>query len=903
MGEVYRARDTRLNRTVAIKVLARHLADRAGVSERFEREARAIASLNHPHICVLYDVGHEGDIYYLVMEYLEGETLAERLTKGPLPIEQALRYSVEIADALDKAHRNGITHRDLKPGNIMLTKSGAKLLDFGLAKLRQDAMPSVSASQLQTMHTTLTDAGIIVGTVQYMAPEQVEARDADARTDIFAFGLLLFEMLSGRKPFEGKTSASVMAKILESEPPAVSSYRPMTPLELERIVKTCLAKDPDERWQSAGDLKRELKWIEANGSHRDPSSIPSLPTAGTAAPISKRERRFWLALCTALFVTAAIVAAIHFTQKPPAGPPSLQFQVRLPDKVSFTRTSSLELSPDGRSVAFAAVGIDNAVHLWVQSLDGQPARALANTDIGPNVPPPFWSPDSRFLVYSGFNKIRKVEVSTGVVEDLCDKPAPMVGGSWNSEGVIIIGSNNTGLWKTMAAGGKPVPLTVLDASWHEREHELPQFLPDGRHFLYLRVSEQPERTGIYVGSLDDPPERQSKQRILDTQFGVRFLPTPDGKGGRLLSFRNGTVTAQDFDPDKLQLHGQPVIVVERVGAAYETPQFAVSPTLIVYRPMPPAAPYQLTWIDDEGKRGEAIGDLRQDILLPVLSPDETKVAYSRISGTTSNRDIWLLDLMRGVNMRFTLGKGDNLFPAWSPDGREIIFSSNRDDGHFNLYRKPADGSEPEQLLLNTGKNMFATDWSTDGQSIVYVATDGSSLKSSLWMLPLKANANPIPLTSSGFSELAGRISADRRWLAYSSDETGRAEVYVREFPAAGTARTGGKWIVSRDGGYWPMWRKDGKELRFISGDQTTVMSVSVDSGRSFEAGVPRVVFRLPSERSRTELAGLANLAHSSDVKHLLVPLPVVQILPPAFTVLVNWAQNAKMGQVPNRRQE
>jgi serine/threonine protein kinase len=434
MGEVYRACDTRLDRIVAIKVLADHVAGRADVRERFEREARAIAALNHPHICVLYDVGHQDDIDYLVMEYLEGETLAQRLEKGPLPVEQVLRYAVQVADALDKAHRNGITHRDLKPGNIMLTREGAKLLDFGLAKLRQDTSPAAATvSQLPTMQTAATAAGTILGTVQYMAPEQLEAQEADARTDIFAFGLVVFEMATGKKAFEGKTSASVMAKIMESEAPSISSVQPMIPRELDRIVKTCLAKEPDERWQNAADLKRELKWIGAASQPETPAVHPA-PAAGK----TKREWLAW-ALCGVVFAPALTLAAIHFTEKPAPAPPLLRFQVRLPDKVSFTRSAALVLSPDGHAVAFPAFGSDNNPHLWVQNLDSEP-RPLSDTDIGVNVPPPFWSPDSRFLVYSGFMKIRKVDVYNGSIQDICDKPGPMIGGirTGSSSSAVIL---------------------------------------------------------------------------------------------------------------------------------------------------------------------------------------------------------------------------------------------------------------------------------------------------------------------------------------------------------------------------------------------------------------------------------------------------------------------------------
>ena len=528
-------------------------------------------------------------------------------------------------------------------------------------------------------------------------------------------------------------------------------------------------------------------------------------------------------------------------------------------------------------------------HIWVQGLDGAPAHALRDTDVSLNAPPFFWSPDSRFIVFSGFTNIRKVEVSTGVVQDLCDKPGPMIGGSWNQDGVIIFGSNSKGLWRVKE--GTAVPLTVLDSSRHEREHELPQFLPDGRHFLYLRVSDNADQTGIYVGSLDDPPDHQNMRRVFATGFGARYLPSPDGKAGSLLSFRTGgIVTAQRFDPGTLQFQDQAVTVAEGVGAVYETPWFTASSSLLVYRPMAPPPHYQLTILDDTEKRAGTLGDTFENLSTPIFSPDGTRLALARTSGPGTNRDIWLFDVARGVGLRSTFGMSDNILPLWSPDGREIVFSSNREGGVYSLYRKFADGSQPERLLLKTDRNAAATSWSRDGQFLVYQKFESSGgALNRLWVLPLGGDAKPVALPTSGFDEITGRLSPDGRWLAYASNETGRYELYVREFTGTASAAGGGKWIVSRDGGYWPMWRKDGKELWYIAGDQTTVMSVSLEEGRSFQSTAPRVAFHVPLERFRdVGIASWANVAPSSDLKRFVVPLPVEQPAPQEFKALVNW---------------
>ena len=479
MGEVYKARDTRLDRTVAIKVLPTHLADRSELRERFEREAKTIASLNHPHICTLYDTGHQGEIDFLVMEYIEGETLAQRLQKGSLPIQQVLQYAIEIADALDKAHRKGITHRDLKPGNIMLTKSGTKLLDFGLAKLKQEAAPAIPDSQLPTMKSAITGEGTILGTLQYMAPEQVEAKEVDARTDIFAFGAVVYEMATGKKAFEGKTSASVMAKILEAEPPSMASLQPLTPSALDRVVKKCLSKEPERRWQAASDVCDELKWIAEGGSQ---AGLPAPPVAQRRS----RERLAW-SVAVVLLVAALALGAFEYLQRAPQGAQTMRFFVSPPETRSLAEagtvtsgsTAPLSVSPDGRRIAFVAGSPDGKYILWVRSLDTLTAQALAGTE---GASSPFWSPDGTTLGFFAGGKLKKIDISGGPATTLCDAPENR-GGTWSRDGVIVFNpGNRTVLQKVSASGGVPTAATVLGQG--EVGHYRPSFLPDGRHFLY-----------------------------------------------------------------------------------------------------------------------------------------------------------------------------------------------------------------------------------------------------------------------------------------------------------------------------------------------------------------------------------------------------------------------------------
>src|ERR1700680_4271998 len=536
MGEVYRARDTRLERTVAIKILSSHLSDDATLRQRFEREAKAISSLNHPHICVLHDVGHQGDTDFLVMEYLEGETLAARLEKGPLPLDQVLRYAIEIADALDRAHRQGVVHRDLKPGNIMLTKSGAKLLDFGLAKATVPLAEGATLAAAATRTTPVTQQGTIVGTFQYMSPEQVEGNQLDGRSDIFSFGAVLYEMLTGKRAFEGKSQLGVASAILEKEPPPLSSVMPMTPPALDRVVRTCLAKNPDERFQSAHDLKLQLEWIREAGSQ---AGVPAL----TQTRRSGRPTIATLLLSVGFVLLLAAFAALYFFHRVPSQADLMRLTIAGPDKTLMGY--SLAISPDGKSVVFEASS-EGKDSLWIRPLDSLKAHALNGTEEGTL---PFWSPDSRAIGFFAEGKLKKIEVSSGAVQVLCSA-ADARGGTWNPGGTILFSPDSVSpLFQVSADGGSATQVTKNDSSLGEISHRWPVFLPDSRHFLFFTRTTGKESEPVYVGSLDGP----ERKRLLESSSGVAYAPP-----GYLLFVRGRTLFAQPFDAGKMQLAGDPM---------------------------------------------------------------------------------------------------------------------------------------------------------------------------------------------------------------------------------------------------------------------------------------------------------------------------------------------------------
>jgi eukaryotic-like serine/threonine-protein kinase len=808
MGEVWKARDPRLNRIVAIK--QSHIR----FSERFEREAHAIAALNHPHICQIYDVGPD----YLVMEYVEGQPL-----KGPVPLNDALTIAGQILDALDAAHRKGITHRDLKPDNILVGKAGVKVLDFGLAKMEHES--GASAEVVATK--PLTAEGTILGTLQYMSPEQIEGQEADARSDIFAFGLVLYELITGQRAFEGKTRTSLIASILKDQPRPLSELQPLSPPALERVVATCLEKDPDKRWQSAREVKHALEWISTDSPK---------PTAYAPTPPPARRNWIWPAVVGALLVALGVTTwALWFKPGPPAH--AMRFQVKLPDNVSVNEYVSV--SPDGHKMVFNAIGAQSG--LWIHDLDTLEWRRLVGTEEGRS---PFWSPDSRFLGFAVGNQLKKIEVAGGPVQTLCSSALPIGTGTWNRDGVIVFSPYGAPgpLRRVSATGGIPTEVTVLDHARGETAHSQPTFLPDGKHFVYYRRG-QPDIVGIYVGSLDAKPAEQSWERLLENTFGLIYYAE-----GNLFFVREGTLLAQPFDQGRLKLHGDAVPVAEHVATERQSSMFSVSANGVLAYRSGVAAPAggQATWFDRQGKVVGTFGEPNQDTAL-VLFSDGTRAAVR--GGLIQNRgDLWLLDFSRGVRTRFTFRQSPGSPAVWSADGSRIIFAAGN-TLLDTIYEKDSSGAgEEKELFKKANEIKVPSSWSRDGRFLLYFTANVSKTGSDLWALPVEGDRKPVLLLGTEFDERYGNLSPDMRWVAYDSNESGRFEIYVRPFNAAGSSGPSlgsGKWQVSKDGGAQPRWRSDGKELIFRAPDGSPV-AVDVDGGGSaFQPGVPKQMFAAP----------------------------------------------------------
>ena len=866
MGEVYRARDTRLDRDVAIKVLPTNLSSDPSLKQRLEREAKAVSKLSHPHICTLHDIGHQDGVDYLVMEYLEGETLEQRLLKGPLLPEQTLRYSAQIADALAKAHKLGITHRDLKPSNIMLTKSGAKLMDFGLAKQSGVAPLAAALTEMTMEHSKLTGEGMIVGTFQYMAPEQLEGKEADARTDIFALGEVIYEMATGRPAFSGKSRASLIAAILTSEPPPIGQLQPLSPPALERVVKKCLAKDPDDRWQSASDLASELKWMVEGGSQ-----------AGAAAPVaSKRKHRETMAWALAAvgLCVASVVMGLYLRNN--AKPSAVVRSLIAPEEGTFPILTGdfagpPVLSPDGTAMAFVAAREQGAVFLWVRPLNALHARALAGTE---GATFPFWSADSRSLGFFAGGKLKTVPVEGGTPSEVCVAPIGR-GGSWNAEGTIVFSPDfQSTLMQVPSSGGTPKPVTVMDTAKHD-SHRWPYFLPDGKHFLYLAVihgNGRDPNDAIYLASLDGKENRLVMRGLTNVSYAA----------GRLLFMRDTALIAQPFDPRTGVLRGEAERLAEDVlwdGTVWRA-AFDVSGGGLLAYASGGVTPWQATWYDRSGKQLSAAGEKVFNLFSVRLSPDGGRLATE--SGET-NGEIWIYDLRRQVNTRLTFGPGASSSPVWSPDGQWIAYTGVR--GKNNLYRKPANGMGQEELLLEgdgTGRNPF--DWSPDGKSLLFGVGDLSAI-GKIWVLPLAGDRKPVPLTQNSFVTFSARFSPDGHWVAYSSNESGRPEVYV--MPFGGGA---GKWQISAAGGTQPVWRRDGKELFYWSAENTLMSAPITLKAGVVEVGAAHQLFRFSNP------VGIVGIISPYDVttdgqRFILISTP--QQTPRPVALVTNWTAELK----------
>jgi serine/threonine protein kinase len=868
MGEVYRARDTRLERTVAVKVLPQHFSASPEIRQRFEREAKTISQLSHPHICALYDVGREGEMEYLVMEFLEGETLSERLEKGPLPLEQTLRFGVEIVEALDKAHRQGIVHRDLKPGNVMLTKSGVKLLDFGLAKAIAQVSPGGSLTSLQT-EQGLTQEGAILGTLQYMPPEQLEGKETDGRTDLFAFGAVLYEMATGKKAFTGSSQASLITAIMSSEPPPVSSVQPMSPLSLDRIVKTCLAKDPDDRWQNAHDLMRELKWIAELGSSSGRSE--------TVVPRgSNRERFSWALTAMALLVAvAAVVAATRYAHRAAGRLPTMRSSIVLPD---MTALRGLSISPDGRRLVVVARDSLGKNLLWIRALDSMTVQPLPGTE---NPSFPFWSPDSRFVGFFADGKLKKIDASGGPPQTLCNAPVSR-GGTWSREGVILYSPVTDGpIYRISASGGLPTQVTRFDPARGETSHRWPFFLPDGRRFLYLVASfgsgGQREKLGIYVGSIDSKEETF----VMPARSTIAYASP-----GFLLFVREGTLMAQPFDANAVRVSGDSVPVAEQVRYFPQNSSalFSVSENgLLIYQAESALALSELRWIDRSGREIGSLGRAA-DQANPRISPDGKRVVLDMIDHQTGNMDIWIYEAAGGVATRVTSDPAIDSGPVWSPDGSRLAFMSLR-QSHADLFERSSSGAGTEDAVLSSDRAKYVTDWSPDGKFILYRAVDATT-NLELWALPIGGSHEPIPFLKTTFGVSHGQFSPDGRWVAYASNESGKWEIFVAPFPGPG-----GNWKVSTAGGSEPRWRRDGKELFYVAPDGK-MMAVEVTAGSTFEAGAATPLFQT-RRREPVSSTDLFSYDVSADGQRFLINTDVGEVTSLPLTTVFNWTEELK----------
>ncbi len=866
MGEVYKARDTRLDRTVAVKVLPARLSENPGFRQRFEREAKAISKLSHPHICTVHDVGNEGGVEYLVMEFLAGETLAERIAKGPLPLDQVLRYGIEISDALEKAHREGVVHRDLKPANAMLTKSGIKLVDFGLAKL--DIFPQGSVVSSLSVGPTQADMGLtaqgtILGTFHYMAPEQLEGGEADGRTDIFALGLLLYEMATGKKAFTGKSPASLMAAILHKEPEPISTIQPMTPPALDRIVRTCLAKDPDDRFQTAHDVRLQLQWIVEGGS------AVGLP-APVAAKRRSREKLAWaLVPIAALAAVAATVLVIRLSSEPPR---VVRSSLLPPEKSSFAFDfGPMALSPDGRRVAFVATssGINR---LWVQSLSGVSAQPLAGTEGASN---PFWSPDSRFLGFFANRKLSKVEASGGPAQTLADASLGR-GGTWNREGVILFVPNSREVvHRVSASGGEASRVTKLDAGASELSHRWPVFLPDGRRFLYLAQKglQAGAQNAIYAASLDGGEPKL----MFNANTNVAYSAP-----GHLLFYRERTLLARPFDPKSLRFTGEASPVAEDVQYFATSAQaiFAASDQgLLAYQTGTSGGRTQLTWLDRAGRPAGTVGAPGR-LTTPRMSNDGKRVVV-RLLDPQAVGDIWIYDVERNTPTRFTFDPSDEFGPLWSPDDSRVVFSAAR-KSPGDIYQRDSAGTAKEEPFLSSNAFKMALDWSPDGRVLLLQVDDPRRpTQMDLWTYSA-ADGKATPFLQSASNEILGRFSPDGHWIAYVSNESGKEEVYVVPFPGPG-----GKWQISTAGGRAPLWTRGGGEIVYQApGDE--IMAVEVRAAPTFQAGIPKALFKT----SLRPPPG-AQFDVTPDGERFLVNLRPGDQVPDPMTLVQNWATGGK----------
>jgi serine/threonine protein kinase len=876
MGVVYKAQDTKLDRLVALKFLPSQLSASEQDKARFVQEAKAASALNHPNVCTIHDIqDHDGQMF-IVMEFVDGQTLRER--KQSFSIKQVIDIGSQIADGLAAAHEQGIVHRDIKPENIMIRKDGiVQIMDFGLAKLRQASGAS-----------RLTKEGSTIGTIGYMSPEQVQGLDMDHRTDIYSLGVVLYELLAGKIPYQGAHETAIMYEIVNVDAPPLSSARQDIDPELDRIVLECLDKERDERYQSAKELSKDLKRFKRESGRQRisrtsvarPAYAP--PTGATeAAPESPEvplpslgaRGSGWRGgipwVLAGIFFIIAVGAVFFYLRRMPAESQTIRASILPPAKVNYNTQlgGHMAISPNGLTLVFVGTDSTGRDRLWVRSLNSLTALPLPGTE---DASYPFWSPDSRFIGFFASGKLKKIEATGGPPLTICDAPQGR-GGTWNTEGIIVFApSNAAGLSKVSAAGGDPTPVTRTDSSRHEVNHRWPWFLPDSKHFLYVNQTSttgQTENDVIFAASIDS----SENKAILHAGSNMAYV------NGYLLFVRQDNLMAQPFDPDKLEFKGDAVPIAQQIqySALRSKGMYSVSQDgVLVYQSGGGAQPSKFEWFDRNGRESASFGD-RTPNFVAVLSPEGKRIALDSYDEQSRNADVWIYDVTRGASTRLTFDQAIDEVPIWSPDGNSIVFSSNR-KGHYDLYRKNSNGTGTEDLLIESTLDKYATSWSSDGQYVCYSTTGDPKTKWDLWILPLSGDRKPRPFLQTEFSEWVGSFSLDGRWIAYQSDESGRYEIYVRPFQGSE-----GKWQVSTGGGEGPLWSRNGHELFFTSADRR-LMAVDVKAaGSTFEAGTPHALFELDA-RGQGEFRDVA----ADGQRFLMSVTPGATSVP--LTLVANW---------------
>lgn len=878
MGVVYKAQDTKLDRFVALKFLPPHLAASEQDKARFIQEAKSAAALNHPNVCSIIDIQEHDSQMFIVMEFVDGQTLMDK--KSSLSLKQAIEYGIQIADGLAAAHEKGIIHRDIKPENIMVRKDGiVQVMDFGLAKLAGSSR--------------LTKMGSTVGTLGYMSPEQVQGMEADHRSDIFSLGVLLYEMIAGRSPFNGAHESAILYEIVNVDVPPMVTIKPELDPALDAIVLECLEKDPSERYQSIAEVAKELRRFKRESSRSRASRVmpvtgalhPGSFAAAYSAPqgisagfIGRLKGAFllWMiiAVLFALTMIVLIVVPDLFSRKQMKE--AIRAYISGPEKFTFSNSfggGQLALSPDGRELAFVAVDSSGSTSLWVRPINSLTATMLSGTQ---GAAFPFWSPNNHYIGYFSNSKLKKIEKTGGPSFSICDVVTPR-GASWGSDGKIVLPTDQvTGLSVVSEFGGIPVSLTTLDSTRNEQTHRYPYFLPDGKHFLYFaRTTASGSGSAldaICVGSVDG----KTNKRLLPGISNVAYA------AGHILFMRENSLMAQSFDPDALELKGDPFPIAESVdfSTRYSIASFTVSQTgELVYLGKSVATTPELALFSPAGKKLRSFGQ-PEVFVVAKLSNDGKTIAMDLYEVTARNADVWLYDIVRSVKTRFTFDGNVDAYPIWSPDGKNIIFSSNR-KGHYDLYEKMSNGAADEQLLFASGQTKYATDWSQDGKYLLFQSTNNQNSKSDIYYIPMTGDKKPVALITTEFNEMFATFSPDSRWVAYQSNESGRNEVYVRPFPGPGA-----KWQVSANGGTIPRWKNNGKEIFYVANGKLIEADVN-GAGSNFVVGNVREYFD-PATVGGINVGNGILKDISPDGQSILLSISKGMLATAPLTLVVNW---------------